>query len=445
MTSLISAISGQFSKALVLGTFLPATVFTILGIVVVGPLSPDDWPQLRSLRLTDTQWVLGVSFFVILLTGLLYNLNIPLIQLYEGYQWKESWLGQWKVRRYSAKLRAARARWAGMRPLADALHKCSQYDDQSLAKYQSTITELRIDAGTSLNDRFPDGETLVLPTRLGNVIRSFESYPDRQYKIAGITVWTRLIAKIDKDYAVALDDAKTSFDFTLNCSALSGALALAVLIVGLLYPSVFISPLLWAPWLAKVFGFATMSYVFYTWSIGRASNWGTMVKAAFDLYRWDMLKQLGFTTLPVKLTEERELWDDISNQFIYGDSPRVRLAEYVPQTIFARGEPYYIDLEITRGIQHVEGGGIQIKVRVKNNDSKKREVQDVVVTDIAPAGYEYDWGSFECDRKGVVMLGTNPYKFVVGCLQPGDEVVLSYRALSYQETAAGGAPVMLKQ
>lgn len=445
MTSLISAISGQFNKALVLGTFLPVTVFTILGIVVVGPLSPDDWPQLRSLRLTDTQWVLGVSFFVILLTGLLYNLNIPLIRLYEGYKWERSWLGQWKTRRYKAKLRAAQVRWAGMRPLAEALHKCSQYDPPSLAKYASTITGLRIDAGTSLNAEFPDTEALVLPTRLGNVIRSFESYPYRQYKIAGISIWTRLFAKIDKDFALALDAAKTSFDFTLNCSALSGALALAVLIVGLLYPSVFISPLLWVPWLVKVLVFAAMSYIFYSWSIGRAANWGTMVKAAFDLYRWDMLKQLGFTKLPTNLTDERELWDDISTQFIYGDSPRVRLAEYVPQTIFARGKPYYIDLEMTRGIKPAVGGGIEITVRVRNGDAKGREVSDVVVTDMAPTGYEYDWESLKCDRKGIVMSGTNPYKFVLGCLKPGDEVVFSYGAVSYQKTAVSGAPATSKQ
>lgn len=437
MTSIISVISGQFSKSLILGTLLPVMVFSILGAVVLKPLLPNEWHRLLAVNLTETQWVLGFSFLVLLLTGLLYNLNIPLIRLYEGYSWEKSLLGRLLADRHKARLKAAKARWDGMRTLAYALSEYEGDGTVALSQYDDAITELWIDAGNSLSNKLPPEGRLVLPTRLGNVIRCFESYPDRQYQLAGITTWPRLIAKIDKDYALAIDNAKTSFDFMLNCSILSATLALVVLLAGLLYPLVFISAHLYVPWLACVASFAVASYLFYTWSIGRAASWGTMVRSAFDLYRGDLLKQLGFKRSPSGMAEERQLWNDISDQLIYGDSPRVRPARYVPQTTAAQGDPGYVDLEVTRGIKKTEGSAaIQIFLKVRNNDPKGRDVKNVVMEDECLAGHEYDWDSFECDREGAAVSGTDTYKFVVGDLKAGEEAVLSYRVVPYGKPPA---------
>jgi hypothetical protein len=40
MNSLLSALSGQFSKSLLLSTFLPVVVFVLLGLVLVFPRLP---------------------------------------------------------------------------------------------------------------------------------------------------------------------------------------------------------------------------------------------------------------------------------------------------------------------------------------------------------------------------------------------------------------------
>lgn len=440
MTSIISVISGQFSKSLILGTLLPVMVFSILGAVVLKPLLPNEWHRLLAVNLTETQWVLGFSFLVLLLTGLLYNLNIPLIRLYEGYSWEKSLLGRLLADRHKARLKAAQARWAGMRTLAYSLGEYEGEGAAALSQYDDAVTELWIDAGDSLSNKLPPEARLVLPTRLGNVIRCFESYPDRQYQLAGITIWPRLVAKIDKDYALAIDNAKVSFDFMLNCSLLSATLALVVLVAGLLYPLVFISAHLYVPWLACVVGFAAASYLFYIWSIGRASSWGTTVRSAFDLYRGDLLKQLGFKQSPSGLDEERRLWNDISDQLVYGDSPRLRPARYVSQTTAAQGDPGYVVLEVTRGVRKAEGAAaIQIFLKVRNNDPKGREVKNVVVEDVGLAGHEYEWDSFECDREGAAVSGTETYKFVVGDLKADEEAVLSYRVVPYGKPPAKAA------
>ena len=39
--------------------------------------------------------VTALTVFTLIITILLYSLNIPVIRLYEGYPWMDSWVGQW--------------------------------------------------------------------------------------------------------------------------------------------------------------------------------------------------------------------------------------------------------------------------------------------------------------------------------------------------------------
>jgi uncharacterized repeat protein (TIGR01451 family) len=430
VTNILSAISGQFGKSLILGTLLPAAIFVILGLIFVGPLFPIDLPLLESLEAPETQSrLLAVTFLTIVLSCLLTNLNIPIIRLYEGYPWKDSWIGQRCIRHYQAQFDAAQARWRGMRTLVYAL-RAQNLNDGRISEIEAEWGRI----GRKVNTEFPPYEHLLLPTRMGNVIRAFESYSYRQYGIEAITLWPRLIAKIDKDYAASIDAAKTSFDFTLNSSALGTVLALAILIVGLIYPTAMSSPRLWVPWLLEVIGFAVLAYLFYLCSISRASAWGATVKGAFDLYRWALLRQLGYTRVPNTMTEERALWDDISLQMIYGDSPKVRMAEYTAMPTLARGEPYVVDLKIARGVSLPGADGtVTVTLCVKNVDAQERTAKNVLVTDTLPDGFDYEWDSASADSHSVPVVGTNPYHFNVGHLEPGKEVILTYRMILYKK------------
>jgi uncharacterized repeat protein (TIGR01451 family) len=424
MTNILSAISGQFSKSLLLGTFLPVVVFVILGLLFVAPLVPTDWPLLSPLAALDPQWKLIVILFtMIVLSGLLYNLNIPLIRFYEGYPWQAAWIGVWRKAHYQAKFDAAQAHWRGLRTLLYAVQGQSPKDERIPGIIQKWKA-----AGEQVNTEFPKERASVLPTRLGNAIRSFEGYADRQYGIAAITLWPRLIAKIDKDYAAMMDDAKVSLDFMLNCSFLSGALALMILIVGLIYPAPLASPRLWTPWLIEVMIFAVLTYLFYLWAIPCAVAWGSTVKGAFDLYRWDLLKQLGYKRVPATMAEERSLWDDISLQMIYGDSPRIRWAEYALTPTYARGEPYTLDLTAARGVNLPDPSGV-VKVTLQITNVSNKTAKRVVVTDTLPDGLDYEWDSASVGAAKVAVVGANPYHFEVGDLDSGQAVTLTYRAI----------------
>jgi hypothetical protein len=168
-----------------------------------------------------------------------------------------------------------------------------------------------------LRAAYPINATEVLPTRLGNVVRSFEEYPRWQDGMSAIPLWPRLVAVIDKEYDARIEDAKSSLDFMLNCSLLSALLAGILAVTGLLAPG----RVHLGEWLAQVVVLGTAAYVFYTGSVSSAHAWGAQMRGAFDLYRGDLLAKLGYGWKPATRDEEREIWMSISRQVIFGDPP----------------------------------------------------------------------------------------------------------------------------
>ena len=438
MGSLLSGISGYFSKNLILGTFLPVVVFVSLGLLLAMPLFPLDWTVLKPLQDLDTQWkAIAISFLTIVITGLLYGVNIPLIRLYEGYPWRQLVIGRWRTNKYKRLFRIALSEWKGTPHI--------EYAWRERRDQLSRFTEQKDFAGRTLFLDFPAREDLVLPTRLGNVIRSFESYPFRQYHMEAITFWPRLVAKVDKEYAAGIEETKTSFDFMLNCSALSTLLSFIIFVIGSLYPAHLNKNNGAIIWVVEIVSFMMIAYISYSLSIDRARAWGNTIRTAFDLYRLDLLKQLGYTGVPASLAEERELWEYIGERMIYGDYYLLPPAEYTPRTSFASCTPKYARLEIARGIACREptpaeatpsSGEMMIKISVRNVGIYG--ISEAFVTDTLPDGFGYRWDSASAtDDRGlkrrVSISGTNPYRFGVGALKKNEGLVLEYSALSFKD------------
>ncbi len=271
----------------------------------------------------------------------------------------------------------------------------------------------------------PEDRELILPTRLGNVIKSFENYPVHQYGIDDVTMWPRLISQIPSSYAAMIDDAKTSFDFMINLSFLMAILALEIFIGGLLYPvHHHVLKIQLLPQQLLIIGSSLcFSFFFYFSAIGRASAWGAMVKSAFDLYRGDLLSRLGYQQKPRTNEEERSIWDSISRRVIYGRSPTEPTLDYAPGS--ARVDPANVALEFTKGVK-VTDGKQEILIRVRNVDSQKRVAENLVVTDILPDGYFYVSDSAHVSHGTVSVMGINPYQFKIGALNHNEENILRY-------------------
>ncbi|HXQ71002.1 MAG TPA: hypothetical protein VN844_10970 [Pyrinomonadaceae bacterium] len=484
MTSVLSSISGYFSKSLILGTFLPVVIFIVLALLLLVPYLPPSFSVSMPLDLGQEWRIISISFVAIVMSGLIYNLNIPILRLYEGYPWQDSWIGLQLKTIHRNRFDAAQLRIDTMRAALRTMDVTVNKDPLEAAfinevidswkalggeRGAAAISERRwlkawraANADTEANDiktrwqlidnelrgqfsgyrrtiqhTYPDERGLILPTRLGNAIRSFEYYSHREYGIDSIEIWPRLVAVIPKEYAVSIDDSKTTFDFMLNSSLLSLLLCVLILFSGLLYPASLLS--LWnaAYWILTVVALGLLAYFFYRLSINRAHAWGLLIKSAFDLYRWELLKKLGYAQQPKHRLEERELWGEISRQAIYGDRFDKRMLEYSESSPLPfpslQSETRDPKLEVTRGVK-TTGDAAVVYLRIRNTDSAAL-VKGITVKDRLSDDLDFEWDSARVGNDKVAMSGTNPYEFRIGDLQPEAETILTYKVINKKREA----------
>lgn len=419
--SLFSQISGKFSKSLIFGCFFPVVFFVLLDWILFAPYAPPAAGVVKTLTALDKEWqTLAIGGLTVLFSGLLYTLNTPIIRFYEGYPWRHSLIGRslkWvQERRWDRTVH-----WgAGLRALMDA-------GGTADAEVNKTLRGRRDELERDFGALYPSQRGSVLPTQLGNVIRSFEDYPRRQYGMSGIPLWPRLLAVIDPQYATAADDAKSSFDFMINMSFLSGVSAGILLLLGLGAPLAQGGEAPGWAWRLQVGALLVACFVFYRGSIAQALAWGNLVRGAFDLYRGKLLSQLGFQQRPASLAEERRLWSAISLQMLYGDPPvnsTAPLLRYASDGTFAAGVPARAVLRVSRGATPV-GDGWQTCIAVENIE--KYRVTDVRVSDTLPAGDRYVWNSALSGGQPLAVSGTNPIQIQLGTLAPGERRILVYR------------------
>ncbi len=430
MTSLLSAISGQFTRSLILGAFFPVVLFTVLGLVAVEPLLPRGLPVVAALAELDKEWeLLALTFFVVIATGFLYNLNIPIIRFYEGYPWKESFLGQWRIRRYSRIFDELHKGIPRLRLLRDAWKSAGTGRpvlDEITARYGEMYLTAR--------GAYPNRREYVLPTRFGNIIRNFETYPSAEYGVDAVTFWPRLAAIADKDYLAVVEDARSAVDFFINCATLSFLLAALLVAVGFSVtgPQMPVATLI--RWPLEAAAALLVGYLFYLGASSRAAAWGATVKGAFDLYRWDLLKKLGYELTPSTREEERRLWRAISQQVIYGDPPSAPPVDYCRpkpgalRTVLAT-VPAGLGVTLSGGCERISEEEIRFLYRIENTDKDGRGASSVTLTETLPAEIGYVWESARLGGKPCSVTGTNPLVFTLGPLAPRQQIEVEYAAL----------------
>lgn len=151
----------------------------------------------------------------------------------------------------------------------------------------------------------------ILPTRLGNTISSAELYPLYRYNIDAALVWPRLYPLLPEPFVGMIASKKSSLDSYIVISFLG----LLFVLLGGVY-LFFIKPTWWLFPIA-FFGGIVIWWIMYKCAIQAAIGYGNLIRVAFDLYRGDLLKELGLgkpTTLD--LDKEWPLWHKIG-QFIF--------------------------------------------------------------------------------------------------------------------------------
>lgn len=458
-------------------------IFVVFFILFCYPLFPTDFKPFLQLNETETEWkVLSVSLLVIILSGLLYNLNNPIIRLYEGYPWKDTFFGELMMTRQKEKFKKLKAQDDGIRSLLIALKGATDnlnrfrivrkiklwrefaprslrkqipanlsYKKEDWLQLYSDIKQKWQTLSRRLSREFPSNENLILPTKLGNVVRCFEYYPDREYGIDAITLYPRIVAKIDKDYAAVMDEAKTSFDFMVNSSFLNLFLAVLLILTGLVFRFPFENYYSLFIWLLEIIVFFSFFILCYQGAINRAYIWGETVKSAFDLYRTSLLEQLGYQQKPKTKLNERDLWREISTQMLDGDPYKGPKLVYQTDSnekpaalTEAFGTPADLKLSVLKSLKQINGNLLKVVIEISNqNEPNQTEptktVIKAILVDTAPAGWLYHHGSAKLFADGapeqpIEVTGINPYSFPIGDFASQTKKTVSFDLLYFKRT-----------
>jgi hypothetical protein len=132
------------------------------------------------------------------------------------------------------------------------------------------------------------GEAYVAhPTRLGNLIESFESYPKVKYGLDAVFYWYRLWVMLDKDLREEIDTAQALVDSTIYIAFVLYVSGLVMFIyAGIGFTNVRL-PYVPTPSVLFVLGIAcfAIGFCIYCVSIPAHAQFGELFKSVFDQYR----------------------------------------------------------------------------------------------------------------------------------------------------------------
>lgn len=261
------------------------------------------YPSLATLRDKES-WQIDIEYLFVLsviVTGwMTITLDQPIYMFLEGRRFWPQWLRKLFVaseqRRLNkllnkddkfytlAKAYDARVKEEapGGAPPAEGSSKDSARKNAHQKYVEASVEERKF----PLND---EGELEAkFPTRLGNLIDAFESYPDKRYGIDAIFYWYRIWLMLDKDLREELDNRQAVADSAVYASFacfVSGALWSAYAVLSLLQnPPVKHLPAVLPLWLPPV-GFLLASRLFYQASLFPQYQFGETFKSVFDVFQ----------------------------------------------------------------------------------------------------------------------------------------------------------------
>jgi len=165
------------------------------------------------------------------------------------------------ARRVQARLGEKESRWQALADVAPERRTAEQR-----AEY------VRLDAELA---RYPVDPRHLLPTRLGNVLRAAEEYPQVRYGLVTSVCWPRLWLLLPQETRQTLSEARQR----INSAARF-----------FVYSVLFVAWTVWAWWAAPVGVVAAAAA--YWGMISAAGVYGDLLRAAFDLHRFALYERL---------------------------------------------------------------------------------------------------------------------------------------------------------
>lgn len=377
--ALLTRIGGLFEKSYLFASFLPALIFlasvtlTLVGVAGAEGISAwvDSWAALQK---TAVSAIAGVVVIVVgyLLHGLrpfftrLWSGNIEWLAL-QGFVWIGVQLQTRqfdRLRRRSHRIspwsnvfrdfrEAAKLKWSQqhplipdderrklmdrvrnlredfgperakqqVQPLLDAYGKFSI--DSLMPIYREVHQRFvewdereraRVQRDAAILDRWFGTRATIKATRLGNLIDAFNRYPHSRYGMEVEIFWPRLEHTASPTFLAKVHDQQTLLDFSLTLASVATLYAILAVLAG---PWLWYYPSLWMALAVLALAVARFAY---TMAIDAADELGDLVRAAYDLFRLDLMQALSLEP-PASIAAERTAWKRFSELVVYGELP----------------------------------------------------------------------------------------------------------------------------
>jgi hypothetical protein len=303
-------------KSFVIGFYLPALVFAVC-LALTAPMDSPIASLARevfiSAKFTDiTLAALGIWLFAVLLMAG----NYWMYRALEGY-WGPLKLEFFRRRAVrdrniqAEKINAFEKAWNALEP---GIKGKPLNSPEVIAAHHAQ--DQFLNSLIRLRKRYPRNVANILPTKFGNVIAAFESYPAITYNVETISIWPRLQAVMPKEFAFNLTEAKSQVDFFVNVVYLAGLLL--VWLFAQISIAAFVGELRYQL-LIPIALTGIAGRAAYALAVSSAMIWGDVVKAAFDLYLPTLAQQLGYK-YPATGSERAAFWEAFTGQFQFHDA-----------------------------------------------------------------------------------------------------------------------------
>lgn len=294
----------EFGRNFIIAFFLPAIIFMTISAYLFGLFFPHLVPSIRA-AIDDWGMLFfsGASLFCAWAFGVvLMALSRVAIRVLEGYHLLK-YLGLHKIQ-----LRKLAELDKQIEMTSDRYNSEMERDGDVSVKTRTAYREQRL----KRQESFPPKADQALATGFGNLIRAAELYPSEVYGIDAIAAWPRMMGVIPAEYIEYLDRSKAPLYFAVN----SFYLSLSILVEYGIFS--FIARTLPQWWLPVIF--IGLVIFLYHMALSAARQWGSNIKAVYDLYRFDLLKKMGIL-IPETWEGERECWKRVNWMFLYWEKP----------------------------------------------------------------------------------------------------------------------------
>ena len=240
--------------------------------------SPED--ALKALDDLTLNRIVAVILGLLVVSIASHPLQLPLIQLLEGY---------WSGLPFGSKLanRAAeRFRREQQKAVADFRRASALPANDWTARNMSRTSRAQL-------DWLPERRRDLLPTALGNTLWRGETSAGQPYGLELLAAWPRLIPLLPADVLAEINDRRNQLDAAVRLCVASG-IATAVS-VGLLLRD--------GPWLFLPLGTYLLSWACYRAAVAASRGFSTSMAAAVDLYHLRLFDGLSLER-PANLAEE---------------------------------------------------------------------------------------------------------------------------------------------